>query len=115
MAQYQIDALKLGIMYQQNEDNLGAKDESGYFFSASYKLDKNITLKAQYGAIEDDVDGDEEQTLSVGADYKLTKNTKLFVFYTDNTDSEVEATQFTLESMGANSQIGRPALVGYGW
>jgi hypothetical protein len=26
-----------------------------------------------------------------------------------------QATQFTLESMGANSQIGRPALVGYGW
>jgi predicted porin len=100
MAQYQIDALKLGIMYQQNEDNLGAKDESGYFFSASYKLDKNITLKAQYGAIEDDVDGDEEQTLSVGADYKLTKNTKLFVFYTDNTDSEVDASDSEFSALG---------------
>ena len=67
-------------MYQQNEDNLGTKDESGYFVSAAYKLDNNITLKAQYGAIEDDVDGDEEQTLSLGADYKLAKNTKVFAF-----------------------------------
>ena len=88
VAQYKMDALKLGFMYQQNEDNLNSKDESGYFISAAYKIDKT-TLKAQYGSIEDDVDGDEEQTLSLGADYKMAKNTKLYVFYTDNTDSEV--------------------------
>ena len=91
VAQYQIDALKLGVMYQQNEDNLGTKDESGYFVSAAYKLDNNITLKAQYGAIEDDVDSDEEQTLSLGADYKLAKNTKVFAFYTNNTDSAIDS------------------------
>jgi len=89
IAQYQIYALKLGFLYQQNEDNLGAKDESGYFVSAAYTLSADITLKAQYGAIEDDIDGDEEQTLSLGADYKLDKNTKIFIFYTNNTDSEV--------------------------
>ncbi len=88
VAQYKMDALKLGFMYQQNEDNLNSKDESGYFISAAYKIDKT-TLKAQYGLIEDDIDGDEEQTLSLGADYKMAKNTKVFVFYTDNTDSEV--------------------------
>jgi len=65
--QYKMDNLKLGAMYQQNEDNLGTKDESGYFVSAAYKIDKT-TLKAQYGFIEDDVDGDgdEEETLSPG-------------------------------------------------
>lgn len=89
VAQYKIDALKLGVMYQQNEDTLGTKDESGFFVSAAYKLDSAITLKAQFGSIEDDVDGDEEETLSLGADYKLAKSTKLFVFYTDNTDSSV--------------------------
>ena len=89
VAQYNIDALKLGVMYQQNEDNLGTKDESGFFVSAAYKLDKKTTLKAQYGSIEDDADGDEEQTMSLGADYKLAKGTKLYVFYTDNTDSSV--------------------------
>jgi predicted porin len=89
VAQYKIDALKLGFMYQQNENTLGSKDESGYFVSAAYKLDSAITLKAQFGSIEDDADGDKEETLSLGADYKLAKSTKLYVFYTDNTDSEV--------------------------
>ena len=89
IAQYKMDALKLGVMYQQNEDNLGTKDESGFFVSAAYKLDKKTTLKAQYGSIEDDVDGDEEETMSLGADYKLAKGTKIYVFYTDNTDSSV--------------------------
>lgn len=87
VAQYKMDALKLGVMYQQNEDNLGTKDESGFFVSAAYQLDNKTTLKAQYGSIEDDVDGDEEETLSLGADYKLAKGTKVYVFYTDNTDS----------------------------
>ena len=100
VAQYQIDALKLGVMYQQNEDNLGTKDESGYFVSAAYKLDKNITLKAQYGAIEDDIDGDEEQTLSLGADYMLGKRTKLFAFYTDNTDSKIGASDDQFGAIG---------------
>ena len=89
VAQYKIDALKLGVMYQQNEDNLGTKDESGFFVSAAYKLDSKTTLKAQYGSIEDDADGDKEDSLSLGADYKLAKGTKLYVFYTDNTDSSV--------------------------
>jgi len=89
VAQYKMDALKLGVMYQQNEDTLGTKDESGFFVSAAYKLDSAITLKAQFGSIENDVDGDEKETFSLGADYKLAKSTKLFVFYTDNTDSSV--------------------------
>ena len=100
VGQYQISALKLGAMYQQNEDNLGTKDESGYFISAAYKLDKNITLKAQYGTIEDDIDGDEEQTLSLGADYMLGKRTKLFAFYTDNTDSKIGASDDQFGAIG---------------
>ncbi|MDB4032713.1 porin, partial [Porticoccaceae bacterium] len=84
VAQYEMDALKLGVMYQQNEDNVGTKDESGFFVSAAYQLDKKTTLKAQYGSIENDVNGDDEDSLSLGADYKLAKGTKLYVFYTDN-------------------------------
>ena len=100
IAQYQIDALTLGFLYQQNQDNLGAKDESGYFFSAAYSLNPEITLKAQYGEIEDDIDGDKEQTLSLGADYKLSKNTKTFIFYTDNTDSEVGLSEDAFTAFG---------------
>ena len=92
VSQYKINALQLGVMYQQNEKNDGSLDESGYFFSAAYKVD-NITYKAQFGSIEDDMDGDEEDTLSLGADYKLAKNTKAFVFYTDNSDSSVDGSQ----------------------
>ena len=91
VAQYKMDALKVGVMYQQNEDNLGTKDESGFFVSAAYQLDEKTILKAQYGSIEDDADGDEEETLSLGADYKLAKGTKVYVFYTDNTDSSTGA------------------------
>ena len=100
VAQYKIDALKLGFMYQQNEDTLGTKDESGFFVSAAYKLDSAITLKAQFGSIENDVDGHEEETLSLGADYKLAKSTKLYVFYTDNTDSTVGSADSELSSFG---------------
>jgi predicted porin len=103
VAQYKMDALKLGFMYQQNEDNLNSKDESGYFISAAYKIDKT-TLKAQYGLIEDDIDGDEEQTLSLGADYKMAKNTKVFVFYTDNTDSEVGSADDEDTSIGVGME-----------
>ena len=91
VAQHKIDALKLGFMYQQNENTLGSEDESGYFVSAAYKLDSAITLKAQFGLNEDDADGSEEETLSLGADYKLAKSTKLYVFYTDNTDTDVDS------------------------
>ena len=103
VAQYKMDALKLGFMYQQNEDNLNSKDESGYFISAAYKMDKT-TLKAQYGTIEDDVDGDEEETLSLGADYKMAKNTKIYVFYTDNTDSEVGSADDEDSSFGVGME-----------
>ena len=89
VVKYKIDALKVGMMYQQNEDNVRAKDESGLFVSAAYQLDERITLKAQYGSIEDDTDGDEERTFSLGSDYKLAKGTKIYMFYTDNTDSFV--------------------------
>ena len=103
VAQYKMDALKLGFMYQQNEDNLNSKDESGYFISAAYKMDKT-TLKAQYGTIEDNVDGDEEETLSLGADYKMAKNTKVYVFYTDNTDSEVGSADDEDSSFGVGME-----------
>lgn len=89
IAKYNISNLTLGAMYQQNEDSLDSdlKDESGYLLSAAYKMD-NITLKAQYGAIEDNADNDEEDTLSLGADYKLSSKTKLFAFYTKDTDTD---------------------------
>jgi predicted porin len=99
VSQYKIDDLKLGFMYQDSEKNDGSSDESGYFFSAAYKIDK-ITYKAQFGSLEDDADGDEEQTFSLGADYKLAKNTKAFVFFTDNADSSEDGSNSDETSFG---------------
>ncbi|MCB1668498.1 MAG: porin [Porticoccaceae bacterium] len=89
VGQWKIENLQLGLMYQQSESNIDSdiKDEDGWFVSAAYKIDK-VKLKAQYGKIEDDADGDEEETFSIGADYKLGDNTKLFAFYTENTDED---------------------------
>ena len=89
VAQYQLNALQLGFIYQQNEESDGASgtDEDGYFFSAAYTLDA-VTLKAQYGSVESDSDNSDRETLSLGADYKLAKSTKLFAFYTANEEGE---------------------------
>lgn len=85
VTQYQLKALRLGFVYQQNEDSQDGSsiDEDGYFISAAYQLDA-VTLKAQYGSVESDIADSDKQTLSIGADYKLAKSTKLFGFYTAN-------------------------------
>ncbi|WP_220746014.1 porin, partial [Shewanella colwelliana] len=94
--QGKVAGLKLGAMYQQQEETykktgeavVGADSKTGYLFSAAYTIDA-IVLKAQYQDMEDKGD-----TWSVGGDYKLGKPTKLFAFYTnrsmegDNSDDK---------------------------
>jgi len=89
VAQYNLGDLQVGAMYQTNEDNADstAKDEDGYFLSAKYKLGNGFTVKGQYGEIDDSQNNKEEETLSLGLDYKLAKKTKVFVYYTENTDT----------------------------
>ena len=89
VAQYKVGDWQLGFMYQDAEAVSGSADEDGYFVSVAYKLNSKIKLKAQYGEIdgENSAGSDiEEETLSLGLDYKLAKNTKLFGYYTVNTD-----------------------------
>jgi predicted porin len=92
VAQYTYNDLTMGLMYQQNEHSQGDDilDERGYFISAAYKLG-DTTLKAQYGTVEDDADNDEYDTWSLGADYKLAKSTKLFAYYTKNSETDGSA------------------------
>lgn len=100
VAQYKMDALQLGFMYQDAEavvDSTHAnyKEEDGYFVSAKYKIDR-FTLKAQYGEVEgeDENNADyEEETFSIGVDYKLAKKTKAMVYYTKNTDDQTDNTE----------------------
>ncbi len=105
VAQYQIDALKLGFMYQDSDFQNGA-EEDGYFVSAAYKIDK-VTLKAQYGKVEGEDAANldrEEETLSLGVDYKLAKSTKAFVYYTENTDKQTDNTKDTEKTMGVGME-----------
>ncbi|MCH1918382.1 porin [Shewanella sp. A3A] len=75
--QGKIADLKLGAMYQSQEESEGDADSvDGYLLSAAYDINA-VTLKAQYQDMEDTGD-----SWSVGADYKLAKPTKLFAFYT---------------------------------
>ena len=83
VSQYEFDAWKLGLMYQEND----TAEKSGYFASAAYKSG-NVTYKAQYGVNEADNSNAEDTTLSLGADLKLAKKTKAYVFYTDNDNSK---------------------------
>ncbi len=84
-AQVNIMKLKLGAMYQQQEetyDETGAVSgsrENGYLLSAAYPIN-DFTLKAQYQDMED-----VGQSWAAGFDYKLAKPTKLLAFWIDRT------------------------------
>ncbi|MBW8185643.1 porin [Shewanella nanhaiensis] len=80
--QGKIAGLKLGGMYQQQEETYSKTGEAvngdsktGYLFSAAYTIDA-VVLKAQFQDMEDKGD-----SWSIGGDYKLGKPTKLFAFY----------------------------------
>lgn len=66
--------VKLGAMYQTQENVETGDDKSGFLVSAQYKLNA-YNLKGQYQTMEDD------SGFSLGADRKLGKNTKAYVFY----------------------------------
>lgn len=78
--QGKVAGLVLGGMYQNQEMSDGsATDESGFLFSAAYKLG-NWTPKVQYQTL--DKDASTPNALSLGADYKLGSATKAYAFYT---------------------------------
>ena len=70
-----VSNVKLGAMYQTQENIVDGKEKSGLLVSAQYKMGK-YNLKGQYQTLEDD------SGLSIGADRKLGKNTKAYAFYT---------------------------------
>ncbi|CAM3319988.1 porin [Shewanella pealeana] len=90
--QGKIAGLKLGAMYQQQEETyskdgtaiVGSESKTGYLLSAAYQIEA-IVLKAQYQDMEDKGD-----SWSLGGDYKLGKPTKLFAFYTNRSFENVE-------------------------
>jgi len=78
VAQYNLDNLQLGAIYETTDSDALAEDVDVVFFSVKYKIDK-FALKAQYGQTDFQLDG---ESLSLGVDYKLAKKVKLFTYYT---------------------------------
>ena len=81
VAQYSVSDFTFGALWEQDNRAGSAEDNEGWVYSASYKLNSDVKLKAQYG--ESDIVKDNAETYSFGADYKLAKNAKAFAFITD--------------------------------
>ncbi len=79
VAQFSVDELTLGVMWNKFEDENADLDEDAFMLSAAYKMGSN-TFKLQHATGDIKAAG-REQT-SLGMDHKLAKNTKLFGFYT---------------------------------
>jgi len=83
VAQYSMADFTVGALWEQDNTDGSDNDKEGWVYSASYKLNSDIKLKAQYG--ESDIVKDNAETYSLGADYKLAKNAKAYAFVTDET------------------------------
>ena len=83
VAQYSMADFTVGALWEQDNTEGSDNDKEGWVYSASYQLNSDIKLKAQYG--ESDIVKDNAETYSLGADYKLAKNAKAYAFVTDET------------------------------
>lgn len=92
VAQYNIDALQLGLLYEDQDATGTSKNTGdGWLVSGQYKLNNGYILKAQLG--ESDIVTAGGETFSLGVDYRLSSSTKLFGYYSseDATDATKEA------------------------
>lgn len=76
----QLSGIKLGAMYQHQENVDSDEEMDGFLVSAAYKLN-DFTLKGQFQTADYDDKGD-LSGYSAGVDYMLAKNAKLYAFYT---------------------------------
>lgn len=79
VAQYSIVGITFGALWETQVQDGDNKD--GWVYSAAYKLNSDVKLKAQYG--ESDIAKDNAKTYSLGVDYKLAKGAKVYAFATD--------------------------------
>jgi hypothetical protein len=83
VAQYSLSDFTFGALWEQDNTAGSDNDKEGWVYSAYYKLNSDIKLKAQYG--ESDIVEDNAETYSLGADYKLGSGAKAYAFVTDET------------------------------
>ena len=83
VAQYKMDALEIGGLFQQTSDVASGSDleDTSMMISAAFSIDR-IKLKAQYGMTSGDQSDEELTMMGLGADYKLAKASKAFVYMT---------------------------------
>lgn len=67
--------VKIGAMYQTQENIVDGSDKDGFMINAQYKVGA-YNLKGQYQTLEDD------SGITLGVDRKLGKNTKAYAFLT---------------------------------
>ena len=92
VAQYSMADFTVGALWEQDNRAGSDNDVEGWVYSASYKLNSDIKLKAQYG--ESDIVKDNAETYSLGADYKLGEGAKAYAFVTDETYDENKSNQY---------------------
>lgn len=79
VAQYSVAGITLGGLWETQQQAGDNKD--GWVYSAAYKLNSDVKLKAQYG--ESDIVKNDAKTYSLGVDYKLAEGAKAYAFATD--------------------------------
>jgi predicted porin len=79
VAQYSIAGITFGGLWETQQQ--AGQNKDGWVYSAAYKLNSDVKLKAQYG--ESDIAKDDAKTYSLGVDYKLAKGAKAYAFATD--------------------------------
>jgi predicted porin len=79
VAQYSVAGITLGGLWETQQQAGDNKD--GWVYSAAYKLNSDVKLKAQYG--ESDIVKNDAKTYSLGVDYKLAEGAKVYAFATD--------------------------------
>lgn len=98
VAQYGINALQLGVLFEQYEED-GADKQDAWVVSALYNLNTKWAIKAQYaqsdiafnyGELEIlgetvELYTEDSESLSLGVDYKISKNFTAYSFYTSIT------------------------------
>ena len=92
VAQYSMSDFTVAALWEQDNRAGSDNDVEGWVYSASYKLNSDIKLKAQYG--ESDIVKDNAETYSLGADYKLGEGAKAYAFVTDETYDENKSNQY---------------------
>ena len=92
VAQYSVSDFTFGALWEQDNTAGSDNDKEGWVYSAAYKLNSDVKLKAQYG--ESDIVKDNAETYSLGADYKLGKGAKAYAFVTDETYDENKSNQY---------------------